>query len=106
MELNLDALAATAGSATPGPWRWEGACVPELIGRAGEEGVYQYDSTVIEASHWGECGCRASCELELTVNDADKAYLAAAYPDVILALIERVRTAEATLAERERRSPA
>lgn len=93
----LDNLAATA---TRGPWRWEQFRYgpPTLTGRAGEAGVYEYDSEVLEVSHDGGCGCRANCTLNVEISDADKAFIAAASPEVVQALIERLQSAEASIA--------
>lgn len=74
---------------TRGPWQWNDYRVPDLIGRAGEQGVYEYDTEVLEASHSGECGCRSSCELELAINAADKAFIAAA-PQLVGELADEV----------------
>ena len=96
---DLDVLHAMTSAATRGPWHWEPyrAGTPVLIGRAGEPGVYGYDVEILEADHFGECGCRSACTLELKVSDADKAYLATVSPDVILELIRRVGNAEAAI---------
>lgn len=97
--IDIDALAATATAATRGPWTWTDHRVPDLVGRAGETGAYEWDHEVIGASHSGECGCRSACTLELAISDDDKAYIAAASPDVVLALLERLRVAETAVAE-------
>lgn len=102
--IDLEALAATAGAATRGPWRWEQFRYgpPNLVGRAGEIGIYEYDREVIEASHTGGCGCRAECTLTLEISPEDRAYLETVSPDVVIALIDRVTTAEAALEQASR----
>lgn len=101
-DLDLDAIERTATGATRGPWTWTDHRIPDLEGRAGEPDVYEYSSTVLEASHWGECGCRSACTLELDISDADKAHITAASPDVVIALIARLRVAEEALASLNR----
>lgn len=78
---------------TCGPWKWTDHRVPDLMGRAGEPGVYEYDVEVLEAGHQGECGCRSACTLELAVGNADRAFIAAARDLVpeLVAEVERLR---------------
>lgn len=74
---------------TRGPWRWTDHRVPDLEGRAGEPGVYEYDSTILEADHHGECGCRSACQLDLWINDIDARFIAESrtlVPDLVSAL--------------------
>jgi hypothetical protein len=99
MQLDIEGIAVIAAAATRGPWRWEHYRygTPDLVGVAGDPGVYEYSTDVLEATHTGGCGCRSACELELNISDADSAYIAAASPDVLLQLIERVRRAEAAI---------
>jgi len=80
--LDLDALQAAAEAATPGPW-WD---------RSDEYGQ--------SAPHYGEYGwsvpgCPAGETEDSPQGRADAAYIAAADPTTILALIRRVRDAEA-----------
>lgn len=87
----LDRARDALDGITDGPWRWTTPRhgVPDLECRAGDPDVYAYDQTVLEASHSGECGCRSACELELTITDADRAFIAAArtlVPELIDAL--------------------
>lgn len=88
------AKAALVG-VTDGPWLWTSPRygVPTLEGRAGDPELYRYDTEVLEVDHHGECGCRSACELELTVSDADKAFIAAARDLVpeLVAEVERLR---------------
>ncbi|MGN7186976.1 hypothetical protein [Microbacterium enclense] len=95
---DLDALETTARAATCGPWTWDDRLVPSLGGMAGEPGVYEYRKPVLEAEHWGECGCRSACTLELNVAPEDRAHIASASPDVVLALVARLRAAESVIA--------
>lgn len=97
LDLDLDAIERTATDATRGPWTWTDHHIPDLEGRAGDPDAYEYSVTVLEASHWGECGCRSACNLELEISEADKAHIAAASPDVVIALIARLHAAEAAL---------
>lgn len=82
---------------TQGPWSWTVPRygVPELMGRAGDPETYEYDTEVLEASHSGECGCRSACELELSVSDTDRAFIAAARSLVpeLVAEVEELRAA-------------
>jgi len=67
--IDIDELAALANAATPGPWTAGSRCVRDSDGHgvAGEG---------------------------YTTEDADLAYIAAANPETVLALIERLRAAE------------
>lgn len=86
---------AVQSGVTDGPWSWTTPQygVPELMGRAGDPETYEYDTEVLEASHSGECGCRSACELELSVSDADRAFIAAARSLVpeLVAEVEKLR---------------
>lgn len=93
--LNLDELEQLAAAATRGPWRWSDARVPDLVGVAGDPEIYQYESEVLEATHWGGCECRSACELELNITTEDAAFIAGTGPDVVQALIARIRELEA-----------
>ncbi|GAB6857978.1 hypothetical protein [Microbacterium xylanilyticum] len=97
-DVNLDELETLAHAATAGPWRWTDHRVPDLLGRAGDPGTYEYEREVIEAAHWGDCGCRSACTLELNIRPQDRAYIASVNPATVLALIGRVRELEARIA--------
>lgn len=77
----LAEVTARANAATKAPWTWDGQRVPTLNGRGGDTS-YAYDLEVIEARHDGGCACRRSCELELTVSSADRAFISSARQDV------------------------
>lgn len=102
MSIGLDELEKLARAAELGPWRWgdwstlfgtleDPACMRDLesnLTHAGPEPYVRQRGDV--------------CERVLHVDDRGKPgnveYIAAASPDVVLALIERVRAAEAELA--------
>ena len=96
--LNLHALENVALAATGRQWRWQqysyGA--PDLVATVGDPDVYVYETEVIEITHTGGCGCRASCELEVSLTPHDAEFIAATGPDVVLALIRRIRELEDT----------
>lgn len=71
-------LRKLAETATPGPWHWDDHRVPTLYGRGGTPGVYVWEAEVLEASHNGECGCRAACTLELEVTPPNAELIVAA----------------------------
>ena len=51
---------------TRGPWKiesWAEGRIFSIVGRGGDPEFYEYDTEVMEAEHYGECGCRSSCEL-------------------------------------------
>lgn len=75
MTIDLDSLEAKARAATPGPWHLWGS-----------------DAVTIEASTFI---ATASDTRPMPQQQADAAFIAAASPDVVLALVERVRAAEA-----------
>jgi hypothetical protein len=87
--VDLDALQKLADEATPGPWTWTDHRVPDLEGVAGNED-YSYQIDVLAAAHYGECGCRSACTLELYVNKADSDFIAAART-AVPALIAELR---------------
>jgi hypothetical protein len=89
-----------ADAATAGPWRWEGGDVPDLIGRAGEPGVYVYDTEVICFEHNHGCACRQDCEAWLTSTDTDRAFIAAAREAVPALLADNVRLTRELTSER------
>lgn len=103
---NLDQLQATAEAATEGPWVWSGPkSNPDLEGVVTETysdgSTSTYTRTVLEVDHDGGCCCRAVCELDVTFSDEDRAFVAAFNPQVALELLDRVRAAEARVAELE-----
>lgn len=79
--MDLDELERLALAATPGPWH------ADKYGIAGDE---DFTTPVVS---WDYAWCECADE------EANKPYIAAASPDVLLALIARVRAAEA---ERDR----
>ena len=44
----VDRAKAALEGVTAGPWRWNPYRVPELLGRAGTPGEYEYDTEVLE----------------------------------------------------------
>lgn len=82
-------ITARAGAATRQPWTWEDHRVPNLMGRGGDPDTYEYDVNVIEFTHSGECGCRSACQLELTISDSDKDFIAHARADIV-ALLDKI----------------
>jgi hypothetical protein len=92
---------ATTEAATRGPWSWTTAYrVPELVGIGGNED-YTYETTVVNAAHSGECGCRSACTLELEVEPADAQFIAEArsrWP-LYIAAIEAVQALAEDLAD-------
>lgn len=46
-----------------------------INGRKGDPETYEYDTEVLRADHSGECGCRNSCRLTVTMSDADKRFV-------------------------------
>lgn len=93
-------LRKLAEAATPGPWRWEGR-ISTLIGRAGDPETYVYDAEVIEAEHYGECGCRSACTLDLIVKQVDADYIAAVSPDTVIALLDKLEALTKDMHARE-----
>lgn len=89
MTLNLDDLEATAKAATPGPWRWD-----EDFGENGDTGLALTNDAraeVVGAYNWHCCSFRD----DPTVEDNDAEHIAAFDPPTVLALIARLREAEA-----------
>lgn len=88
----LNRAKASLEGVTKGPWKWSNYRVPDLLGRAGEPGVYEYDTEVLEAEHGGECGCQSSCTLELNIKKEDREFIAAARQLVpeLIAEVERL----------------
>ena len=93
--IDLDELERLATAATGTEWAWNSFRVPELEATVGDPETYTYRSTVLEATHGGECGCRSACELELSIEPQDAAFIAGTGPDVVLALVQRIRDLEA-----------
>lgn len=58
MSSRLTDIKARAEAATDGPWEWDNRRVPTLNGMAGSRDAYRYETEVIEADHYGECGQR------------------------------------------------
>lgn len=79
--LDLPRLIALAEAATPGPWRTH-LCD---------------DTAVIAINRWEIAGMRGDYDTDHESMEANAAYIAAASPDTILALIWRVQAAEAAL---------
>lgn len=94
--LDLDELDRLAAAATGGTWTWDQYRVPTLATKVYDADLdYHRDVEVIVAEHYGDCGCRSECILELNISDADKAFIASTSPAVVAALIARVRELEA-----------
>lgn len=101
---NLQQLRATAEAATEGPWTWNDFRIPTLEGVKTEifsDGNWTWATPVLEIEHDGGCACRALCELEVTLSDEDKEFVAAFNPKVALELLSRLEAAEARVAELE-----
>lgn len=98
-DLDLDLLYDIANNATGRGWRWNQYKygVPDLVATTGDPDLYEYETEVIEADHWGECGCRSACTLELKIAPQDAEFIAATGPDIVLALIQRIRDLEANV---------
>lgn len=96
--LDLDALTDLASQATGRDWRWTDHRVPDLIATVDTYG-YDSDRTVVEADHDGGCSCRRDCTLELNIEPQDRDFIAATGPDVVLALVARIRELEAQVTE-------
>lgn len=103
--LDLPALRALAEAATPGPWRWGDwrttfgllesefrATLERNLTHPGEPGPVRRNR--------GD-GCTRVMDVEDEIRPEDAAFIAAASPDVILALIARVEAAEARVAQLE-----
>jgi hypothetical protein len=94
--VDLDELERLAADATSGTWTWDQYRVPTLGSKVYvAELDYYRDVEVVAAEHDGECGCRSDCVLELNITDADKAFIAGTNPEVVAALIARIRELEA-----------
>jgi len=87
-DLDLDDLEAKARAATPG-WRRQGTVEKHHV-------FIQHDHGI--APELGRVLLRMN---EHFPYEADAAFVAACSPDVVLALVERVRRAEARIAELE-----
>lgn len=91
-DADLHALAALAEAATPGPWTAEdGDGMPGYDGMANVYGAPEEMGTVDRPS-------QRIARVTYTQEDADAVYIAAASPDVVRELIERVIKAEALAA--------
>mgnify|MGYP003558646982 CR=1 FL=1 len=91
MTINLDDLEATAKDATPGPWRWD-----EDFGENGDTGLALTNDAraeVVGAYNWHCCSFRD----DPTVEDNDAEHIAAFDPPTVLALIAKLREAEAVI---------
>lgn len=88
---SLSELERLARAATPGPWHIT-QCIPE-------NGKF-YDSHPLVATSPDDDGRRiAACDGVLRTHE-NAAYIAAASPDVVLALISRIRELEAEIESR------
>lgn len=88
-DLNLDALEATARAATPGPWRWD-----ENYGDPGDTGLALTNDArkeIVGAYNYHCCAFRD----EPNVGEGDAEHIATFDPPTVLALIARLREAEA-----------
>lgn len=94
--IDLDELERLASAATGTQWAWNDYRVPDLEATVGDPESYIYRTEVIEATHSGECGCRSACALELNIKPEDAEFIAATGPEVVRALIERIRELEST----------
>lgn len=96
LAIGLDNLRAIALAATGRNWRWNKYHygTPDLVATVGDPDVYEYEQEVLEVVHDGG-GDRRDCHLELNIEPQDAEYIAAAGPDVVLALIDRIRELEA-----------
>lgn len=79
-------------AATPGPWKWRDDHGSVSLDRDVPDHERKLGDHVAFAA---ACGYENS---SVIVEDADASYIAAASPDVMLALIERLRRAEEALA--------
>ena len=95
LDVGLDNLRDIALAATGRDWRWSDHRVPDLIATFEVSDDYVSSRTVIEADHDGGCGCRRDCQLELNIEPQDREFIAATGPDVVMALIDRIRELEA-----------
>ena len=93
--LDLDALTDLASQATGREWRWTEHRVPELEATYDVSDDWESSRTVLEADHDGGCSCRRDCTLDLNIAPQDRAFIAGTGPDVVLALIARIRELEA-----------
>ena len=93
LRARLDEDEAVARAATRGPWTWKEyrGDLPYLTGRGGAPGGYEYETEVVEAEHFGECGCRSACHLELKVSERDRAHIARHDPARVLRQVEAGR---------------
>lgn len=96
--LDLDTLRDITLLATGRNWKWNDYRIPDLMATVGDPDFYEYETEVIEATHDGGCGCRRECHLELNITPQDAEFIAATGPDVVLALIQRIRDLEAAQA--------
>lgn len=94
LAIGLDNLRDIALAATGRNWRWNEYRIPDLVATVGDPEFYEYEREVIAAEHDGGCGCRRDCYLELNIEPQDRDFIAATGPDVVLALIERIRELE------------
>lgn len=81
----LDALERLARSATPGPWRWGRGPSEVLLA----DGILAADGSAVFAN----CGRGAG-----DPSDEDAAFIAAAHPAAVLALVAELRAARAEAA--------
>lgn len=90
-EAQLAEIEERDDAATRPPWYWYDE--RELVGRAGESDVYEYDFVVLDIDHDGGCGCRSACHLQVEISDPDAEFIAAAREDVpaLVAEVRRLR---------------
>ena len=110
MSVDVAVIREALKTATRGPWRWDQVGhIPELTGRDGEPGVYEYDTEVLMFEHDHGCGCRRDCMAEVTLApaDADLIVLLRNNTEALLDELERAQAAsegvDMLLAQAERR---
>lgn len=94
-ELDLDALEALARAATPGEWKaWPGNGDFDLAARfESESKVLVVSPDDCQEHPIADCSCNHSCRMD-DEQQANAAFIAAANPNTVLALIELARRAQ------------
>lgn len=94
--VGLDNLRDIALAATGRSWRWNSYHygTSDLVATVGDPETYEYEQEVLEVVH-NDGGGRRECDLELNIEPHDAEFIAATGPDVVLALIDRIRELEA-----------